>query len=320
MCAPRILAEGNIQRDSSRKLRAFLTDKEYKSAICFNSRGGDLAGAIDLGRAIRELGFNTCLAPSYSRVIPNSGGAEETFVKDVVCASACSVAIVGGVNRLIENDARLGIHQFYSARGNVGDGATQVTVVVLAKYFESMGVSRELLNSASLVSPDKIYWLSATDLRDFQIDNMILSASRWRLDALQDGTVVATIAQIKPGQQSRVALTIVKKADGAQLAIAYAPNKRDPKSLNDALRALQDNELDLFIDGVHIAAYPRTKWMVKDESLVTFVSLPAKAPLALSSGKSLKVSMSVANAFREYDPSLDFKLDGIGRFLSAVLK
>jgi hypothetical protein len=151
-CAPRILAQGIIKRDSHTKLVAFLSDKKShhhtlppKPALCFDSPGGNLAGALALGRTIRRLRLDTCLAPQYSRVIEGTGGNEEVLATEVVYASACAFALIGGINRSIETGARYGVHQFAGVRANVGDTTTQATVVLLDIYLEEMGVSRNLL-------------------------------------------------------------------------------------------------------------------------------------------------------------------------------
>jgi hypothetical protein len=118
-CAPRILAEGTIERDTHKKFAAFLSNKKSyryelppEPVVCFNSPGGNLIGAIELGRSIRQRQLDTCLAPDYTRVIEGTTGDEEIFMRDVVYASACAFALVGGVSRLIESGARYGIHQF----------------------------------------------------------------------------------------------------------------------------------------------------------------------------------------------------------------
>ena len=71
LCAPRILADGIIQGNSATKLSEFLSNSQLhsvtlppKPVVCFNSAGGDVAGAIELGRLIYSRGLDTCLAPS----------------------------------------------------------------------------------------------------------------------------------------------------------------------------------------------------------------------------------------------------------------
>ena len=102
VCAPAILAEGIIERDTDQKLSAFLLDKEHHPhklpaypRVCFNSSGGNLLGSLVLGRLIRNSGFDTCLGPEYDRVIPGTFGEQQTFVKNAQCSSACAFAFLG---------------------------------------------------------------------------------------------------------------------------------------------------------------------------------------------------------------------------------
>jgi hypothetical protein len=326
-CAPRILSEGTIEPDSHRKFAAFMADKSNhlhelppKPDVCFNSFGGDLAGAIQLGQQIRKLGFDTCLAPQYTRVIPGSGVDQEVFVGNVICASACAFALVGGVNRFIESDSRYGIHQFYGTRGDIGDSATQVTVVALAAYLEEMGVSRSLLDAASLVPSREMYWLSAEELRQLRVDNMAVANAQWQLNALNDGTVIANIVQIKPGPQSRISLTLMKSAARPVLVTAFVPGEDYRRSLADALDALNGEPVSLRVDGQQIAAYQAVPWNPAKEGVVAVLPLEPTAVQSLRYGKVLELKVSVARVFDQYDPSLDFPLQGVGRFLTAVLK
>lgn len=326
-CAPRILADGAIERDSSRKFVAFLNNARRsgdnlppKPAVCFNSPGGDLHGGMELGRVIRGLGFYTCLAPSYSRVIPGTGGEDQIFIQNVVCASACAFALVGGVNRLIESGSRYGVHQFYGARGDIGDSPTQVTVVVLATYLEQMGISRSLLDLASLVGPQDIRWLTQEQLQKLRVDNMATVSSQWKLDALKDGTVVATVAQVKPGAQSRVTLSVLKNQGQAVLLIAFTPGQQGQDVLQEALNAVSQEPLAVRIDGQQIAAFKFVQWRIIRESIVVGVPLSARAAERLRLGNVLGVAVSLARAYDQYDPSIEVSLERAESILAAALK
>lgn len=328
VCVPAILAEGDIERDTADRLRIFLSDSEQHphklspgARLCFNSSGGDLLGALQLGRLIRSLGFNTCLAPEYARVIPGTFGEEETFVKNAVCASACAFAFLGGVNRAIEPNSRYGIHQFYGAAGNIGDSATQITIVALAGYIEEMGSNRHLLDAASLVPSQQMYWLSLEDLRELRVDNMTMERSKWQLSALQNGAVVATIKQVKPGFQNQISLALVKAADHVGLVITFIPNERY-SNLDEALSALNGSlgETSLYVDDREVATFKGLTWKRGKGMVGTVVHLSPLAVQALRSGKLLGLRVNVARVFQVYDPSLEFPLDGLAHLLNAVLR
>jgi len=253
-------------------------------------------------------------------VIEGTGDDGEIFVRDVVCASACALALVGGVNRLIESGARYGIHQFSGSKGNIGDSATQMTVVALAAYVEEMGVSRSLLDVASLLRSE-MYWLSPPELRQLRIDNMTVVKGQWRLNALADGRATARISQIKPGSQSRVSLTIGKSGNRPVLIIAFVPGELNPRSLREASEALTGNSVTLSVDDQPIAAYEAVMWnSLIDQFVMTALPLSFQAVQALQVGKVLNIYVRVPHVFMQYDPSLQFPLDDLGGLLSAVLK
>lgn len=326
-CAPRILANGFIERDSSKQFLAFLaaarrSDQTLppKPAVCFNSPGGDLQGGLALGRAIRQQGLDTCLAPTYSRVIPATGGDEETFLRNVVCASACAFAMLGGQNRLIEPHSRYGVHQFSGARGNIGDSSTQVAVVVLAAYLEEMAIGRALLDMASLVPPQKIRWLTPDELRTFGVDNMTVVASRWKLDALQDGTVVASISLLKPGSQNRVSLSLLRSEGLPVLLVALTPGQRGSKSLQEAIEAVKEEPLTLLVDGREVAIAKTPRWRIVRESLLTEMPLNPNAVNRLRTGKVLSLEVPMARAYAHYDPSIEVSLEQTASIFAAALR
>lgn len=332
-CAPRILAEGTIEQDSHRKFTTFLSNKKThrhdlppKPTVCFNSPGGDLSGAIELGRTIRKLQLDTCLSPEYSQVIEGSGGDQEVFVKNVLCASACTFAFAGGLNREIDEGSRIGIHQFFGARKPVGDSVTQLTIVVLAAYLEEMGVSRNLLDIASVIPPNKLYWLNKTEMQSSKIDNMSTELAEWKLDTTEDGLVFAHVVQEKPGTHSQVGLYITTKEYAPTLFVSFHPQNPTTHKLEAAKEALNStrmlsNDIHLIVDGKAVSSYKRPIWSaVGDNAVATSLPLSKQVIQFLKDGIRLEVWVIVANVDSEHDPSLEFTLNGLSRLLSAVIK
>lgn len=77
------------------------------------------------------------------------------------CASACTFAFAGGVERLALSSSRIGVHrsQLLGGGGNVEDG--QQIAANYIRYFSSMGVDPELVAIAGNASSDSMRWLSA---------------------------------------------------------------------------------------------------------------------------------------------------------------
>ncbi|MGY4397709.1 hypothetical protein ACVWZA_002906 [Sphingomonas sp. UYAg733] len=144
-----ILASGVIVKDTVADLRAFVRARGIKSAtIYLNSDGGLMEGGMELGRAIRELRFNTDVGQP----------GEEAF-----CASACTSAYAGGVSRfLTKRSGLLGIHQFSSNAKPTRETVLRAQVVSAKKvdFLTEMGVDARLFSLASMTDADDIAWLS----------------------------------------------------------------------------------------------------------------------------------------------------------------
>jgi hypothetical protein len=103
-----VQATGEITSDTSKEFEAFEARAQYPADIVrLNSPGGSLAGGIALGELFRSRGISTEVgssAPIDPRVAERSPG---------VCASACAYAFLGGVERSLDEGAKLGFHRFY---------------------------------------------------------------------------------------------------------------------------------------------------------------------------------------------------------------
>ena len=99
--------------------------------IEFDSPGGDIYKAMELGRKIRELGLDTFQTRALQ------------------CASACSLAFLGGVSRSSAANA-IGVHRPYYPNGFPGDVddavvATQQATADMIGYIIDMGVDPALV-------------------------------------------------------------------------------------------------------------------------------------------------------------------------------
>jgi hypothetical protein len=210
-CAQRVLAKGVIQLDSADRLAKFLAreaarDKYFNPSptIVFDSPGGNLAGGMALGRLIRLRKLDTLLASEYTeeRIDKSRPGGYRTRIvaKDAVCASACSLAFIGGSVRALEDGAMLGVHQFSSATGTLNESASQVTVTALASYVTEMGVDRRMIDVASITSAKDIFWIEASDARKLRIDNTAAALNDWEISVDKAGVPTLQVLQeLRPG-------------------------------------------------------------------------------------------------------------------------
>jgi hypothetical protein len=150
-----IMIVGQFETDDSLEPFAALVKSYNPVVIGFNSPGGNVAKAMELGRMIRSLGLNTFQAR----------GPE--------CASACALAFLGGVQRYAEPGA-IGVHQssFSDTSGMSVDTAVwavqQMTAGVMV-YMTEMGVDPALLQLALHYDSNDIRYLSASEMEQYHV-------------------------------------------------------------------------------------------------------------------------------------------------------
>ncbi|MFN7883617.1 MAG: hypothetical protein ACK5PF_11475, partial [bacterium] len=240
------------------------------TVLVFDSPGGSVFGATELGTVIRQNRLDTQQSRSYSHQVEFN---VINIVEDAKCASSCVLAFVGGINRVIDPDANFGIHQFSGASGDIGDGATQVTVVALASYLEEMGISRELLDAASLVPPNRIYWLTPQQTKRLRVDNSTPYIQPWKIAATADGrALLLTEQEISHGR--KLGIKIHADNSNAILLLTLSFDRR--KYGDDRIKQFPVNEapsIKLSTPEKSIQTRPLLRWnKVESNGMVTFKS------------------------------------------------
>lgn len=112
-----------------------------RAVVAFNSPGGAVAAAIQIGKAIRLEGFVTVVLP---------GGA---------CTSACALAWLGGVARYMASTSMVGFHAAYTD----ASGAKKVSSVanaLIGGYLNGLGYSDDAIAFFTSASPEDVQWLT----------------------------------------------------------------------------------------------------------------------------------------------------------------
>ncbi|MDX8477977.1 hypothetical protein RFN28_05710 [Mesorhizobium sp. VK24D] len=131
--------------------------------IVFNSPGGNVGSAIRLGRMIRAAGLDTLQ------------------VRQLQCASACSLAFLGGVHRVAEPGS-IGVHRasFKPADGMSTEEANtrvQLGTAAIISYVVEMGVDPKLMELASSYDKHDIRYLSASEMAELRVTNAAANQS-----------------------------------------------------------------------------------------------------------------------------------------------
>jgi hypothetical protein len=324
-CAERILVDGEIPPDAGQQFEAYLSLTDGlspKPEVCFNSPGGSVDGGISLGRTIRRLQLDTCIAPNYTseKYKPETPlQTERTVLVDrAFCASACVFAFMGGINRTVEEGSSVGVHQFAGTDSALGDDVTQVTQTRLARYLDEMGVRRTLLDVASFIPSTDIYWLSPKAAREVSLDNMTPRPAAWTLGTNAEGLLFATSGVVIPGPRSAVSVFIFARNGQPTALVSFIPGDADQAAALNALRT--DDPVTLMVDGVVIGESSSASWYSRQPPFIEIeIPLQASAFDKLAEGSTLDVAASVPNAVSMYNPSIRLPLAGLAQHLPALV-
>ncbi|TIS90606.1 hypothetical protein [Mesorhizobium sp.] len=141
-------------------LNEFITAVTSSGArvIVFDSSGGSIGSAMQLGRMIRAAGLDTLQ------------------VRQLQCASACSLAFMGGVRRAAETGS-IGVHRssFAPDSGMSADEAVanvQAVTADIMSYMTEMGVDPKLMAVALSYDRSDMRYLSASEMAELRVTNV----------------------------------------------------------------------------------------------------------------------------------------------------
>ena len=143
-----VILEGPLVEDDEDRF-ATKTASLPSAFVAFSSDGGSLAAGLRIGEAIRRKGFST-IVPDGRR-----------------CASACAFAWLGGIERFLGTDARIGFH---AASSPASDGETGVL-----PYLTKIGLPYEAIIYITQAAPNGMTWLNMSDAAQRGIKVTLLS-------------------------------------------------------------------------------------------------------------------------------------------------
>jgi hypothetical protein len=127
------------------------TSNLTKAIVMFGSDGGNLEAGIQIGKAIRLKGFLS--------LVPDG----------VRCASACGLAWLGGVKRLMGPSALVGFHAAYFVKDGEASETSAGNALVGA-YLNTTGLPDRAVIYITQAAPDNMTWLTLADAKSEGID------------------------------------------------------------------------------------------------------------------------------------------------------
>ena len=224
-CQEAILAEGWITQNTLELAKAQAPTWPAKANLIFNSDGGDLLAAMDLGRWIRANQLNTRVgAPKVSKVLPSSNTGVE--LSSGRCLSACVLSFMGGTQRVIDPADIIGFHGLVLAKSppstnqapNEANAAAvteldkaKLAMNAIGRYLESMGGDRRMVDFMLFAKGEQFQRIPYDSSRQLGIDNQIeRPLSSWRLQAIDDGELIALVSERQAKGQLSITLALTK--------------------------------------------------------------------------------------------------------------
>lgn len=150
-----LIVRGEFTSDDN--VSAFITEAlDYKpTVITFDSPGGSIETAMRFGRVIRRLGLSTLQ------------------IRAGQCASACTLAFMGGVVRFAEPGS-IGVHQsFFPSTSGMGAhdavSAVQAVTAGIISYMIEMGVDPGLLQLSLSIDSSDVRYLTTAEMRQYRV-------------------------------------------------------------------------------------------------------------------------------------------------------
>lgn len=150
-------AQGSIEPGAAARFATEIEARgEYVKTVELDSPGGSVSDALAMSKLIREKKLGTKVA----------AGA--------LCASSCPIVMAGGVTRLADKGAVVGVHQIFngstvrlSADQAMSDA--QRTTAEISRHLEDMGIKSGVWLHAMETPPDRLYYLTAEEMKDFAL-------------------------------------------------------------------------------------------------------------------------------------------------------
>lgn len=159
-------ADGTIVAGSGEAFAEFLDQERAASVteIVLHSPGGSVGDATAMAKLIRQKGLGT------------------RILADGYCASSCPIVFAGGVDRIADATAWIGVHQVFAPTSTIGslaqgmDDAQRISAETQTLLIE-LGVDPRVWTHAMSTPKDKLYLFTPDELSELRLATKVENAS-----------------------------------------------------------------------------------------------------------------------------------------------
>jgi len=180
-----IYASGVIDPSAPSRLHTLVVADKLPagSLLFFDSPGGNLLAGIELGREIRADGLDT-------NVNASNGMDKMGFPlsKPSLCASACTLAFLGGRFRSIDDNSVFAVHRFYfPGKADDGTDAAQIVSAAVVQYMRDMGIDPGLFTLMTDGGQSDVDIPTHQQLIDLNVVNDGADKPVWTIESVPQG-------------------------------------------------------------------------------------------------------------------------------------
>jgi hypothetical protein len=200
-CNEWIAAEGKIDAGAASRFRRLLAKLgRRRPPVYLHSQGGSVAGAIELGRLLRDQKLEVSVGHTIPRgcdpdkPLDKSCEALKRFGQELesefdhavlMCNSSCVWALAGGAVRVVPPSVKLGIHDVGwdpdkpTPRGAALAEGKRVVHARIQEYLSDMGIDKGLLTATVAIPFESPRFLDRDELVRFGLDRREFGETVW---------------------------------------------------------------------------------------------------------------------------------------------
>lgn len=153
-----IFFKGEIKDGDDKTFKGIALNSEV-AIVVFDSPGGLLRTALEIGKIIRIKGFATAVIESD-------------------CASACALAWLAGQPRMLTKSSGVGFHEAYNEEADGTKKSASTGNALVGSYLNALGLNENVVTFVTAAKADKITWLSKQYADEIGLPVTIIDNSR----------------------------------------------------------------------------------------------------------------------------------------------
>ncbi len=259
------------------------------TGVLLNSISGDLNSGIRLGQIFRQKRLNTKvgLAKLNRNVLNETDGK---------CFSACALAFMGGINRTLDPNDQFGVYALKPTTKTMNDAEYRQAISSLGLYVEQMGVDRRFVEQIAQAHGSNPQLINFNTAKLLNIDNNPrLPVAAWRMQALDDGLLIALISTRQSSGQFNLTLGITRENNDYRLTVFLKPQSNN-SNLSQIAEFLNKNaRLRLTAGSQTFTPSTIKAWSASGTGIQTAILLSNKEINALVSVLEFELNLSFAN-------------------------